>query len=138
MSALDQVRDTRYEAGDTRTLPVAAGEKIFHGALVVTDAGYAKAGVVDTGLVTWGKADETVDNTDGLDGYVEIAVHISNGCRDFYWDNDESDPVTQAHVGGPCYVFDDHTVSSDSSGTSEAGKVMGFTPEGQVKVRHQF
>ena len=136
--ALTNVRDTRYEAGDTRTLPVAAAVKIFQGSLVVTDAGFAKPGTVDTSLISWGVAVDTVDNTDGLDGYASVAVHISNACRDFYWDNDESDPVTVAHVGLPCYVFDDHTVSSDSSGTSVAGTVMGFTPLGQVKVRHQF
>lgn len=137
MASLENVRNTEYEAGDTRTFLVEEGVIIYHGALVVLNAaGYAEPGKVDTGLFCVGKADETVDNSLGEDGYASVAVHISNACRDFYWDNDTTDPVTQAHVGRSVYVFDDHTVSSDSSGTSVAGICTGFTPTGKVKVRH--
>jgi len=40
--------------------------------------------------------------------------------------NDETDPVTVAHIGASCYVKDSHTVSSDNTGTSVAGVVKGF------------
>lgn len=46
-------------------------------------------------------------------------------------ENDDTNPVTAASVGGDCYVLDDSTVSSNGGVNSVvAGKVLRVTPEG--------
>lgn len=135
MSALTTVRNTEYKRGDSKTFLVAGGVEIFQGALVVLDAGYAKPGFSAADLFTVGMACHSVDNLTGEDGYAEVTVGISAGEREFYWNNDEADPVTQADVGSDCYVLDDQTVTMTASGHSVAGKVLGFRGT-QVTVRH--
>lgn len=126
MSALTKPRDGKAKRGDSETYPMAAGVKIFAGSIVVLDAGYAKPGVEDTGLLCVGRAGFTVDNTDGLDGYASICVEESVGERDFAWSNDVTNPVTQIDVGTDCFIVDDQTVGSDNTGRSVAGKAMGI------------
>lgn len=41
-------------------------------------------------------------------------------------DNDGAHAVTAASIGDPCYLTDGHTVSSNATGTSVAGTVLGF------------
>jgi len=50
-------------------------------------------------------------------------------------DNDGTDPVTIADLGGPVYVFDSTTVSSNATGTSVAGTLAGFYADGRPIVK---
>lgn len=120
--ALTQGRDTWETNSNNIVLPVKAGVKIFEGAHVVVDAGYAKPAVKAVGLVSAGRAEEFVDNTNGNDG--DLWIKVKRGC--FKFSNDTANPVGVEHLLKDCYMLDDETVSSDSIDSSIAGKVIGI------------
>lgn len=133
--SLTKARDTQCTAGNKRTFLVGADTEIFEGGIVVLNSsGFAEPGTSASGKTTVGMAFDSVDNTDGLDGYASVVVCVSNGVTDFYFDNDGTSAVVQATVGKPCYVKDDATVSSDGTSRSVAGTVTGFYGT-QVAVR---
>lgn len=132
MAALTQARDTGMKQGDSITLPVLANAKIYAGAIVVEDSsGWAKPGVLGTGLKSVGIAKANADNTGGGNGAISIAVENSIGQREYLLDNDTGGtPVTAAMVLGPCYILDDHTVTGASAGASVCGVVRKVTAQG--------
>lgn len=124
-------RNTLTKDGKLIPVPVAAGAKIYAGALVVANAtGYAAPGSTATTLTYLGRAEEYVDNTGGADG--AVTVRVRRGCA-FYWKNSAGDAVTQASLGKPCYIVDDETVSKTNAGgntQSAAGTVIGVDAGG--------
>lgn len=61
------------------------------------------------------------------DGEKRLLVEISV----FLMENDDSNPVTTAHIGQNCYVKDNDTVSSDGGTNSVvSGRVHDVIPEG--------
>ena len=111
-------------------MPVAAGVKIFAGALLAANAtGFAVPGAVATTLTYLGRAEEYVDNSAGADGAKTVIVRRKKA---FKWANSGTDPVTQACLGLTCYIVDDQTVAKTSgTGTrSAAGRVMGLDADG--------
>ncbi len=128
-------RNTPRREGDLLALPVAAGVKIYAGALVaVNAAGYAVPGSTAANLKAAGRAEGQVDNTGGVDGAQTVTVR--RGV--FKWANAGADPVGQAHVLSDCYIVDDQTVAAtDGAGTrSKAGKVLGVDVNGVwVEIR---
>lgn len=108
-------------------LPVKASVKIWAGALVVIDAGYAKPGVTATGLLAAGVAQETVDNTTGADGAKTIAVR--RGPHKFN-NSAAGDAIAQAEVGTIAYIVDDQTVMKTATGKSPAGMIMQVESDG--------
>jgi hypothetical protein len=128
MAALDKDRNTPLREGADIIVPVAAGVKIYAGALVAANAaGYAVPGSTATTLTYLGRAEESVDNTGGDSGSRLICIRRA---RAFRWDNDSAAPVAQAGLGKPAYITDDHTVSGTSTGRSPAGIVIDITPDG--------
>jgi len=130
MAALTQDRLTDRLAGETMFRhPVAAGVKIFAGALVVMNAsGSVEPGTTATGKTGLGRAEEAVDNTAGSAG----AALVSYRRGTFRYANTGGDPVTLAHVGNACFVVDDQTVAAtDGGGTrSVAGTVLDVDDAG--------
>lgn len=126
MAALTKDRDTIKRTGQTEVHPVASSVEIFAGALVVLDAGYAKPGAEDTGLIALGRANEHVDNSAGSDG--DELIEIERGI--FRYDNDGD--ITQAEVGTAAYIVDDQTVAAGDgdSSRSEAGIIRGIETGG--------
>jgi peptidoglycan hydrolase-like protein with peptidoglycan-binding domain len=123
MTALAAERNTPQLADGSYGWPVKGSVKIYKGALVVANAGYAAPGTAATGLVALGRAEETVDNTAGSDGALKIAVRPGV----FRFGNSAStDAIAQADVGADCYIVDDQTVAKTSAtGTrSRAGKIQ--------------
>lgn len=129
---LSAIRDTQR-----RDTPLAGllgkkqkgNTKIWFGALVVLQAGYAAPGSTATGLVALGRARSTFDNTGGADG--AIVALIETGI--FKWANSASgDLIAQANVGSPCYVVDDQTVAltSNSGARSLAGIIEDVDSDG--------
>ncbi|TWB58687.1 hypothetical protein [Nitrospirillum viridazoti] len=115
---------------EVRVLPVAAGAKIYGGALVVLNAtGYAKPGVTGTGLLAVGRADIQVDNSLGTDGALSVPVRRGVFC---FANSASADQVTNVHITRTCYVVDDQTVAAtDGSSTrSAAGKVFAIDDAG--------
>lgn len=129
--ALTADRNTPTKQGIDITVPVAAGAKIFAGALVVANAtGFATKGSTATTLTYLGRAEEYVDNTGGADGAVQIRVRRDQA---FLWKNSSTDAVTQASLGKPAYIVDDETVSKTDAGgntQSAAGIVIGIDANG--------
>lgn len=103
---------------------------VYVGGLICIDSttGYAVPGSVATTLRAVGRLSEdqpdflpgqTITNA-GASGTKQINVDVGT----FKYVNSGANAITQAMVGGPCYVEDDETVSSDATGTSMAGKVI--------------
>lgn len=122
MTALTAPRSLSERSGATSTLPAAAAAVIYQGAIVVNDAGVAKAGVTGVGLVTLGVAEETVDNSAGAAG--AKSVTIRRGCYRFA--NLSTDALTAADIGSDAYLVDDQTVARTSATNTRsiAGKVI--------------
>lgn len=116
-------RNTYQRDGIDFPVPVAANAVIHAGALVAANAtGFAVPGAVATTLTALGRAEHAVDNTGGANGAKTLTVRRG---KSFAFANDATNPVTQADLGKTCYIVDDETVSSLSTGRSAAGKVLG-------------
>lgn len=116
------------EKAEMLYLPVGAGKKIYQGALVVLNAGYAEAGKKATGLKAAGRAEETADNTNGAAG--DVFINVRRGV--FLFDNDstEANKVTGEDLLSDCYILDDCTVTSLATDASVAGKIVGVSDDG--------
>lgn len=124
MTALVADRNTQVRDGTRFVRSVAAGAKIFAGALVVLNAAkFAKPGSTATGLVADGRAEHFVDNSTGADGAVRIEVRP--GVFPFA-NSASTDAIAQVDIGNACYIVDDQTVAkTDGSGTrSKAGTIV--------------
>ncbi|MGN0710502.1 MAG: hypothetical protein ACI4LO_01985 [Anaerovoracaceae bacterium] len=111
---------------DVIYLPVGKGKKIYKGSIVVLKSGYAEPGSKAEGLIAAGRAEETVDNSNGAAG--DVFINVRRGT--FIFENDESAAVTNAELLQSCYILDDCTVTATSTGASVAGKVIEVTSEG--------
>lgn len=120
--ALSRDRHTPQRTGDEVAHPVKGGVRLYAGALVVLEAGYAAPGREASGLIAVGRSEKRTDNTTGQDG--DLTVEIRTGT--FRFANDSVDPVTQADCGSACFVVDDETVSASDSGgaRSVAGRII--------------
>lgn len=116
--ALTAPRNTLSRHSGRWTYPVAAGAKIWQGALLVLDGGYAKPGATAVGLIALGRAEESVDNTGGAAG--ALSVEAERGT--FYFVNSPADSITQADVGKTAWIVDDETVAKTD------GSVAGQNP----------
>jgi hypothetical protein len=116
-------RDTPTLPGTLIGLKMAAGAVIHRGHLVqINEFGYAR-NANGAGPVV-GVACATVDDDGGqVNGAKSVVVRPGI----YRLDNDSQAPVTQLHVGQPCYVVSSDTVSSSSDGESRgvAGTVLG-------------
>lgn len=129
--ALTAGRNTITVSGKTLVLKVKANTIIYEGSMVAIELGYAIPAKKVEGLVTAGRAEQYIDNT-GLEGTNGAkTINVTRGV--FKYENDTTDPVTEEDMLSNCYIFDDCTVTSLSTGTSVAGKVLGFS-DNQVLV----
>lgn len=130
--ALTKARKTDEVEGTFRQIGVAAGAKIYQGALVVLDAGFAKPGATALNLVALGRAEAPADNTGGANDAINVPVKRGT----FLYVNDGVDPVVAADIGADCFIVDDETVANtDGTGTrSRAGTVYALEGVGGVWV----
>lgn len=127
--ALTAPRDTHARNGEARGIDLAAAAVIYQGALVAYNAaGYLVPGSTATDLVAAGRAEETVDNTDGANG--DLKANVRAGV--FRWTNSGSDTIDRTHIGGIAYIVDDETVAAtDGTGTrSPAGEIFDVDADG--------
>lgn len=121
-----------------RGFPQKGSTKIFKGALVALNGGYAAPGATATGRVAVGRAKRSTDTTGIADGgipkdlsgnsYSQALVEIEEGT--FKWANSGSDPVVAADVGATVWIEDDQTVSHTTTGKSAAGKCVKLDADG--------
>ncbi|GLX86368.1 hypothetical protein tloyanaT_26210 [Thalassotalea loyana] len=113
--ALTKDRATPRRANVDFSDPVAAGEEIHAGAIVMLNAsGNAVKGAVATNLVARGVAQAHIDNVNGADG--AMSVPSMKGL--FRFNNAGS--VTRAHIGDTAYVVDDETVAETNGGSTRS------------------
>jgi hypothetical protein len=140
----------QYDGPDfLRKVPVKASAIIYHGALVVkTASDYAKPATAAGSLIVLGIADleawsdkqgisgqqttvldtsyEKIDNTGGADKARHLAVR--QGA--FVFKNKAGDLVDESMIGEAVYIEDDETVRATATGTTAAGKLVGFDDDG--------
>ena len=106
----------------------AAAAKIYAGALVMIDGGYAKPGATAANKKFWGRAEEYCDNSGGAAG--DKSVLVRRGVA-FLWANAAgAGAIAQAEVGSNCYIADDQTVTKTAAGATVAGVVIEVTGDG--------
>ncbi|MEX2480203.1 MAG: hypothetical protein WD928_05015 [Gammaproteobacteria bacterium] len=130
MPALTADRNTPRADGDVESYGVAAAALIYAGAIVALSAtGFATPGATATTLVTVGRAEERVDNTDGAAG--DVKVRVRRGVFQFA-NSAGADEITAAEIGDDCYIVDDQTVAKtdDTGARSVAGKVVQVDDNG--------
>ena len=114
MAALTQDRPTTYRDGIEVEFPVAANARIFAGSLVcVNTEGYAVPAADTAGYVFTGVAQEQADNRDGANGAKLVRLRRSGAF------NFDAASITQAMVGQPMYVVDDHTFDDAGGPTND-------------------
>ncbi len=132
MPALTQDRDTQRRAGKKGSGPVAAATKIFAGSIVCaqTGAAFLTKGATSTTLRGIGVAEETVDNSAGAAGALNVPYDRDGWFR--FANSSAGDRITLADVGADCFIVDDQTVAK-TNGTntrSVAGKVRDVDASG--------
>ena len=138
MSAMPRERKTKKLGEQTIVsllgLPIKGATKVLAGALIALDAGFVVSASEKVGLIALGIAEETVDNTIGLDG--SLFVKVRQGTF-LVFDLGGADAIVQADVGKDLYLVDDQTVSKSDGGgkRSRAGHLMGVEPGGMVWVQ---
>lgn len=132
--ALAADRNTLRREGVQFDFPVAAGAKIYAGAIVAmiissTGAGNVKQGATATNLKGVGVAEEFVDNTDGSAG--DVRCKVRRGLFRFK-NSASSDAIALDDIGASCYIVDDETVAltSGSSTRSIAGVIRDVDSAG--------
>lgn len=114
MAGLTRDRATSYREGIELDYPVAAGAKIYAGSLVCVNAdGFAVPAADTSGYVFVGVALEQVDNSAGANGAKSLRVR-REGVFEF-----DAASITQAMVGDPMYVVDDHTFDDAAGPTND-------------------
>jgi len=130
MPALTQDRNTLRRDGQRIEPPVAAGVRIFAGALVaISAAGHAVPGATSTTLKCVGSSLELADNQGGAAGALRVLVD-KRPAR--FANSAAADAITLADVGADCYMVDDQTVAKTHGGNtrSVAGRVFDVDADG--------
>jgi len=131
--ARERVSSIREVTRDKR--PLAAGVKVWKGALACaivggTGRGFYRQGLTSGSVVPVGRFMETVDNTAGAAGDLSAEIHFFHERHLFLMANDGGTPVVVADREQACYVLDDQTVSGAAFGASRGGVVYDVTSEG--------
>ncbi len=131
MTALTKDRNTLERDAKHFVDPVAAGAVIHAGALVCLDsAGNLVPGSVSTTLKARGRAEDSIDNSAGSAGDVELLSR--KGVFQF----ENAGDITSAQIETDVYINDDQTVSSVATGKSIAGRCLAVNADGVwVEIR---
>jgi hypothetical protein len=122
--------DTPRVENAIREFPVAAGARLFAGAIVCINASsLAVRGDVSTTLTAVGRCEEQADNTLGAAG--AIRVRAATGVFR-YGNSAAGDAITLADVDKACFIVDDNTVAktNGSNTRSQAGIVRNVDASG--------
>lgn len=132
MTALTAAYDAKRKDGKLVAHPVAAGAKVFKGALVAVASatGLAQAAADSANLVFVGVAYETVDNTGG--GAAAKLLRVQK-TGDYTY---AKAGAVLADIGKVAFVADDNTVSTAATTNNVlCGVVAGLTDSAHVVVR---
>jgi len=131
MAALTEERPDIHERspGSERALEVAASTEIFAGGGMVLNGGWLEPASTATGLISVGRAEESVDNSSGANG--DKRCRVRAGIFNFK-SAGGGDLIDAQDIGADCYWVDDQTVGlTDGGGTrSFAGKIWNVDADG--------
>jgi hypothetical protein len=129
MTATTEGRNTKRRDAKQFSYPAAAGLCLAGTIAVLNAAGNAEMGTTATTKVAVGVFEETVDNTGGVAGGVQVSVR--RGCFQFA-NSASTDALANTDFGATCYIVDNQTVAkTDGSATrSKAGVVRGVDSGG--------
>jgi hypothetical protein len=133
MTALAQDRQTEFKHVQRSKYLPAGTDILYNGAMVmvIRGTGYLVAAANTLGGIVLGVMAERVDNSGGSPG--DESGELRAGI--FKFANSGTNPITQAHVGMPCYVEDDQTVADEAGGGMVvAGIVEELDDDGDVWV----
>lgn len=102
--------------------PVAAGARIYRGAMVALDAQGNAVPATPASPVMRGIARDEADNTGGAAG--AVSVETARGC----WLLKHDGTINRTHIGKTVFIKDDETVAA--AGTLVAGRCLDVTPGG--------
>ena len=129
MAALTKDRNTPSRTAELYQDPVAAGARIYAGAMVCLDAqGFAVPASGATGLTARGMALREADNRQGGNG--AVAVDVQSGCYGLKSDGS----IGRQHIGRTAYFVDDQTVSATADGRSAAGAIKDIEGQGHDAI----
>ena len=139
MTFLTSARKRAAFMGEVRNHPLAAGAKVWGGALLMRNAaGYIVAGSVLTVSVLAGGcgvgcAEASADNTGGA----AVALRGDSKIGHFLFANSAAaDLIDQAQVGKICYMVDDQTVAkTDASGARSRAGIVDSLEGSRIWVR---
>jgi hypothetical protein len=133
MTALTGPIETGRKDGAYVAYPVAAGQKIYKGALLVTrldgNAYNLRTPAASQPDVFIGIADETVDNTSGANGALLVHV-LKTGSYQLAMPG-----VTVAAIGSAVYGADNATLTATSTNAVLIGYVSEYVDSNDVRVR---
>ncbi|MGS1014108.1 hypothetical protein ACVCL0_09055 [Rhodanobacter sp. UC4450_H17] len=122
MTATTTERNTQRRDGVLFSFPAAASKCLAGTIAVLNTAGNAEMATTATGKTCVGVFDETVDNTGGSAGGVQVQVR--RGVFPFA-NSASTDAIANTDIGATCYLVDNQTVAKTdgSSARSKAGVV---------------
>lgn len=129
MAATTKRNTTTRQLRTQLSVPMKANAIVYEGCLVAVDAsGYAVNVTAATALIVLGIANNSVDNTGGSNGALNVDVLCVQGL----FINSGSDAVTQASYGSTVYAADNDTIAktNGSSTLSAAGICTGVDSSG--------
>lgn len=129
MTATTEGRNTKRRNGDQFSFPAAVA-LVLAGTIVALNAsGDAVGGSTATGLVAVGVAEDTVDNSAGAAG--DLNVPVRRGVFAFA-NSASTDAIANTDYGSTCYIVDNQTVAKTDGGAtrSAAGIVRGVDSNG--------
>ena len=130
MTALSAPRNTPRRERTTRQVPVAAGAKLYAGAMVaINAAGFLVPVTAVTTLKAAARNEVLVDNTSGANGALSAVTKLGT----FRYENSASaDLITRADIGNDAYGVDDQTVAKTSATNTRSivGKIFDVDDQG--------
>lgn len=122
MTAMSQERMRDFERWTYYDFTLASGNKAYKNGIACLDLSTAKVepGHAETDLLYIGLFDQTVDAT-SADKIVR--VNLQREIEVEWLDNSLTHALVDTDVGSLCYIEDDQTVTSLSTGNSIAGRV---------------
>lgn len=117
MTATTSERNTQRRDGVLFSFPAAASKCLAGTIAVLNSAGNAEMATTATGKICVGVFDETVDNTGGSAGGVQVAVR--RGCFQFA-NSASTDALANTDIGATVYLVDNQTVAKTSATSSRS------------------
>lgn len=123
---------------DAFDFPVADNVRIYPGAAIVLNGGYAAPATTATGLISVGlyRGSRVLDNTVTGHAAGAFLVPVETGVF-LFGTGTTADAIAQANVGADCYFSDDQTVNltNGTNTRSRAGKIAGIDGSGGTWVQ---